>query len=80
MERRGEVGPAEPFSHDAIHMRNHSVHSVTCIHPDNGADPDGRVEGSPEVEFVRRVGATFRGDDSAENLGHGAPWTVKVEQ
>ena len=33
-------------------------------------DADRRIQGGPEVKFVRCVGATLGGDDSSQNCCH----------
>ncbi|MDZ7630853.1 MAG: hypothetical protein U5K74_05710 [Gemmatimonadaceae bacterium] len=61
VERRLQVGVAEPLHHHTVDLRHMAVDRHRPIHAHDGADPDVRVECGPEVELVRRVGTAFGG-------------------
>jgi hypothetical protein len=66
VQRRLQVGVAEPLDYHAEHARQLPLHRRRPVHADDGSDPDRGVERGPEVELVGSVGLALGGDDAAE--------------
>ena len=66
VEWRLEIRVAETFNHDAVDTRHYAIDRMRAVDANDSADADRRVQCRPEVELVRRIRFSFRGNDPAE--------------
>ena len=66
VQRRQEVGEAEPLHDDAVDAWDVSLDRMRAFDAHDGPNADGRIDGGPEMELVRSVRLALGSDNSAQ--------------